>query len=118
MRGVLSGITCEIAASIPTLRSRSGLGVVWLWSLRWSSADERPVTANTPCYRQKGAPDLKPHAARRRGLAALENLGPMPALTGSAARCLRNRSPIHDSRLTNLTRLLILKHWVEIETAA
>ena len=71
MRGVLSEITCEIAASIPTIRSRSGLGaVVWLWSLRWSSADEPPVTANTPCYRQKGAPDLKPHAARRRELAA------------------------------------------------
>jgi len=64
-RGVLGEITCEIAASIPTtLLWRSGPvdAAVWLWSLRWSSAHEPPVTADTPCCQPKqpwGQPQLR-----------------------------------------------------------
>ena len=58
-RGVLGEITCGIAASIPTTRWRSGpvAAAVWLWSLRWSSAHEPPLTADTPCFQPKQAWD-------------------------------------------------------------
>jgi hypothetical protein len=72
--GVLGEITCEKAASIPTtLRWRSGpvAAAVWLWSLRWSSAHEPPVTADTPCCQPKQAwdqPKLRRKERRKLGM--------------------------------------------------